>query len=413
MDANGGIASPVAARDLADPGDQLQRNIRYQHACGVILLLASVRSDLPYLSLWCEQHDDFLAERPDGLYDAFQIKSATPEDGDWVWKSDGLRDSVKRFVRLDKKFPARIGKFTFMSNVRCLDSMADKEIKRSPKRLLRAIKEIGAIERRLHEAYTELCDHCECTHDELRPVLDRMILQVGPGRDSFAEEIAHRHLPGHAQCRAMQALELDAILDVLMQMIGRASSLDVRDASKHWCAITGDDRNDPTLQAKRVRVVAARALLDDMRGAPFRFAAAARPLQLGQGGDYLSVLEKKLVRGGLAEYTGFIRQRAESAERHLLEMNAENPDTFESKLNQITSVVQGECAEARLDASSIVNGPYGAVMLRDVHSRLRALAKDRPEMVHGEEYELLAGVAGLLAGDCKVWFSETFDIEAA
>jgi hypothetical protein len=115
----------------------------------------------------------------------------------------------------------------------------------------------------------------------------------------------------------------------------------------------------------------------------------------------------------LAEYVGLVKQRAESAERHMLEMHAESPDAFESKLNQITSAVEGECAEARLDASSIVNGPYGAVMLRDVHNRLRALAKERPEMVCGEEYELLAGVAGLLTGDCKVWFSEIFDVEAA
>jgi hypothetical protein len=76
--------SPTDNLDHSDPGDELLRNIRYQNAYGVILLIASVRSKLPYLSIWCEQHDDYLAERADGLYDAFQVKTATPENGPWV-----------------------------------------------------------------------------------------------------------------------------------------------------------------------------------------------------------------------------------------------------------------------------------------------------------------------------------------
>jgi hypothetical protein len=413
MTMNGGSASPADARDLTDPGDQMQRNIRYQHAYGVILLLASVQSKLPYLSLWCEHHDDYLAERPDGLYDAFQIKSATPEDGDWVWSREGLKKSVKKFVTLNKRFPERIGNFNFVSNVCCLDSTAKDQIKRSPKRLLACLKEIGPIELRLHEAFSELCGYCECTHDDLRHVLNRMSLQVGPGRNSFFEEIAHRHLPAHTQCRSMKASELDACLDALMQVISRASSLDVRDPSKHWCAVAGDDRLDPVLGAKRVLVAAISTILDEMKGTPFQYTPVTLPLQIGQGGNYLTVLEKKLTRGGLSEFVGLVKQRAESAERHLLEMQAISPETFDAKLNQITSVVQGECDEARLDALSSVAGPYGTVMLRDVLSRLRRMADERPEMVHAEEYELLAGVAGLLTGECKVWWSEKFDMEAA
>lgn len=414
MNPKEGTRSPVDAPDRTDLGDQMQRNVRYQHAYGVVLLIAAVRNELPYVSLWCEQHDDFLAEKPDGVYDAYQIKTATPEDGEWVWTRDGLRDSVKRFVRLNRKFPERIGTFNFVSNVRCLDSAAEDKIKRSPPHLVRSIRSRGRLRRVMQEAFDGLRSHCECSDGDLRSVLKRLNLRVGPGRDSFNEEIAHRHLPALAQCRTMTALELDACLDSLVQVISRASSLDVRDPSKHWCAVMGDDHLDPTLRAKRVLIAAARGLLDEIRATPFLYASAGRPLQLGKGGDYLSVLEKKLVRGGLSEYVGLLSQRAESAERHLLEMNALSPETFESKLNQIASVVKCECDEARLEASAAASkAPYGPAMLRDVHRRLRALAKDRPEMVHREEYDLLAGFAGLLSGDCKVWWSEPFDVEAA
>ena len=50
-----------------DPGDETQRNFRYQHAYGVILLISAGRGSLPYSNIWCEFYEDFLCERNDGL----------------------------------------------------------------------------------------------------------------------------------------------------------------------------------------------------------------------------------------------------------------------------------------------------------------------------------------------------------
>ena len=409
MNESGGTSSPADVPDYSDPGDETQRNFRYQHAYGVILLVGAARGVLPYLSLWCEHHEDFLAERQDGLYDAYQVKTATPEDGAWVWKRDALRDSIKRFVKLHRKFPGRIAAFCFVSNVECLDSHAVREVGRSPFRLLDALVG-GALLAPLQEAFDDLRGHCECDDGDLRYVLQRLRLQKGPGRDSFDAEIAHSHLSSLDGCRMMSAAQRDQCLDALVQVVYRASSLVVRDPARHWCAVNGEDGANPYLRSKRVGVTAVQAVLAEMATCHFSYAATTRPLPLGNGDGTMSVLEQKLVRGGLTEYVDLVRDRAVSAERHLIELALLKPNEIDSILNQITAVVRGECDEARLDASQHPE-PYGPQMLSDVHGRLRRVAEKRPDMVYREPYEVLAGVAGMLTEDCRVWWSERFELE--
>jgi Cap4 dsDNA endonuclease len=75
----GGGTDPSEVRNLTDPGDATSRNFRYQHAYGVVLLVAAKRGLRPYVAIWCEHHEDFLAQRDDGLFDGYQIKTARPE----------------------------------------------------------------------------------------------------------------------------------------------------------------------------------------------------------------------------------------------------------------------------------------------------------------------------------------------
>lgn len=404
-----GEPSPSEVRDHGDPGDETQRNFRYQHGYGVILLVGAARGELPYTSIWCEHHEDFLAERQDGLYDAFQVKTAKPEDGAWTWSREGLRHSVKRFTQLHQKFPGRIASFLFVSNVNCLDSHAAKEAGRSPLRLVEASGE--ALPDHLKKSFDELRAHCACGDTDLHYVLKRLRLQKGPGRESFDDEIAHTHLSSLEACRAMSAAQRDRCLDALVQVVYRASSLVVRDPGRHWCAVSGEDSADPYLRSKRISVSAVQDVLSEIAPFPFSYSATTRPLPLGDGDGRMTVLEQKLVRGGLAEYVDLVRGRAVSAERHLIELAHLRPEEIDAILNQITAVVKGECDEARLDAAQYPE-PYGRRMLSDVHRRLRAVAEARPEMVYRQEYEVLAGIAGLLAEDCRVWWSEQFELKA-
>jgi hypothetical protein len=397
---------PLPERLDRDPGDEVQRNFRYQHAYGVVLLLAAARGELPYRSLWCEHHEDFIAERKDGKHEAFQIKTATPENGAWDWKKDALRDSLKRFVRLQSDQPGDIAAFKFVSNVKALDTHAKAKIAKSPPRLVESVtagQVAGDQEQTLHD----LRDYCECSDDDLRYVISRLDFLLGPSRDGFNEEIAQKHLGLAQQCASMSPAQLASVLDQLIAILARASSMAISDPKKHWWPTTSLDRDAPFLLGKRVTSEALSNVLTEVASAPFRFLPSTGKLRL-DGNGVGSRLEAKLVRGQLAEYVDLVRSRAVAAERHLMELVTRSPDA-EALVTQIEGAVYGECQEARLVAThnGTVDGPE---MLRETHSRLRRLASERPSMVGHQEYELLAGVAGLLTEGCRVWWSEIFDL---
>lgn len=109
-------ATPVESRNMRDPGDSTQRNFRYQHAYGVMLLVAAKLGLRPYVAIWCEQHEDFLAERKDAKFDGYQIKTSRPENGAWRLNDGDLRRAFGRFIDLVTEFGDRIGDLYFVSN---------------------------------------------------------------------------------------------------------------------------------------------------------------------------------------------------------------------------------------------------------------------------------------------------------
>jgi len=71
---------------------------------------------LDYTALWCEQHEDFLAETAEGLFDAYQIKTRKSELGEWELNDEAFLKSIARFAKLDIEYPDKIRYFKFVSN---------------------------------------------------------------------------------------------------------------------------------------------------------------------------------------------------------------------------------------------------------------------------------------------------------
>jgi hypothetical protein len=115
-----------------------------------------------------------------------------------------------------------------------------------------------------------------------------------------------------------------------------------------------------------------------------------------------------MLKGDLAFQIETMERRSISAERRLMEIAHRKPESAEDLLNQLVSVVKGECDEAYHHAS-VSGNVIGPQMLDDVFKRLKD--KANLTITHGEPYETLIGIAGLLTGECKVWWSEIFDLE--
>lgn len=408
-------ADPTLIRNLTDPGDATSRNYRYQHAYGVAILVAAKRGQRPYVAIWCEQHEDFLAERHDGMFDGFQIKTARPENGPWKLTDAEFSKSVGRFIDLVTEFDDRIAELFFVSN-KDFDQVTPisqdaRRRGRCPGLFLDHAKGCGTradIGAPFDHAFDELQASCGCSPEQLMAVLHRMDLIRGPSRGEFDAALAHEHLSQLDDCRDLTADQLDEFRDNLVARVHRASSLQVTDPIRHLRALVRPQDGDPALAAKRVVVAEAILYRAEAPPAPgFRYPGPPT-LQLGAGVKS-GLLEQKLVQGGLEDQVGYMNDRALAAEYSLLEDVARRPESFPELLRQIEQKVHGELCEAHLRAR-LLSAPYGPAMLIDAQERLRRLATDDPKAVGGHAYDCLVGVAGLLTSDCRVWWSPRFPV---
>ncbi len=404
-------AAPDVVQD-DDPGDDVQRRFRYQHAYGAILLIGAALQRQPYRSIWCEHHDDFLAKR-NGVFDSFQVKTAKPEHGTWTLSHIALKGAIKKCVSLNARFPSRLGIFHFVSNHAPLDSRAANKLHLSPLRLQEAVRAATSIAN-LGDPFlgvvTALATEFECAPDEVFAVLVRFEYVKGPSLDDFEAAVSVNHVAHHPSCASLTHSALHAVRDEIIQRVYDASSRTVDDPAKHWCCINGAPADNPFIQMKEISVEVVLEIIEQRRGVPFRFAPMDRLLPEAPT-RALSVFEKKLLKGGLANQLETMRRRTLSAEQHLLELTARDPSFAQNVQLQLENVVQGICDDARA-MSDDGPTPYGLVMYREVQQRLRDTAEKRAEMVLRQEYECLVGVAGLLTEGCSVWWSEAFDVGA-
>ncbi len=208
----------------------------------------------------------------------------------------------------------------------------------------------------------------------------------------------------------MSASALSAVREALIARIAQASSLVSADPTRDWIGLTRQTNEDPFLFAKRITTEDITLTVRDALASGFRFLPELASLRLGDAAGRLDILSKKMIRGGLAPRYEMMRRRALTAEQLLLDL-ATRPDDPKALCSQIENVVLAECDDANLRASQ-ANEHFGAAMLIDVQDRLKRIAETEPARVDRQPYDLLVGVAGLLTSECKVWWSEQFELEA-
>jgi hypothetical protein len=307
-----------------------------------------------------------------------------------------------------------IYEFKFVSNADYLNPSNDikdaSKLRKSPIKFLECIANCVSVQditNPFYETFQELLAYCQCSPELLFAVLKKTGLIQGPDRNSFDSEIVATHLPILKECNSLIPTQLNAIRDELIQKIHYASSLRIDDPSKHWTPVISSDGSNPTIRAKRVPVSEVFRVIADKTAPPFRYSNTEASLGLGSAKGNLSILQRKMLRGDLASQILTMERRSLSAEQRLIEASHRKPETFDEMLNQLVSVVQGECDEAYHHAG-LSSKSIGPQMLDDVYYRLKSKANS--PMVYGEPYETLIGITGLLTSECKVWWSEIFNI---
>jgi len=257
------VVGPDQTRNTTDPGDETQRNFRYQHSYGVILLIAARAGKKPYVAIWCEHHEDLLAERDDGRFDAYQIKTSRPEAGAWDMLEPDLMKSVGRFADLIQQFGDSIANVLFVSNTNFLKvteaSTDQRRRAKCPRAFLEHVRACNSPEDvalPYSAVFESIIAACACDPVVLMAVFRRMDVILGPSRDSFDAVLSHEHLGALPECQGLCVSELDVLRDELVAKVYRASSLQVTAPERHTRPLfrSADVDGDPVLAAKRLSV---------------------------------------------------------------------------------------------------------------------------------------------------------------
>lgn len=276
--------NPDEILDHADPGDETQRNFRYQHGYGVILLIAAASKQKPYVAVWCEQFEDFLCKRSDQLFEAYQIKTRKPERGHWALTDDPLRYSIKRFANLVSRFGNKIANLYFVSNANFLDPDTETDrnkLYRSPIKFIEAVQNcenVDDLQDPYNRAFNDLLAYCTCSLSVLFTTLKILHLVVGPGRESFDAEIVDDHLVQMPGCNSLTVTTLDEIRDELLRKVSEASSRRIINPRKHWTGIDETDSQNPILLAKKLSIELVFQTIQDVqrRSALTAFSESAK-----------------------------------------------------------------------------------------------------------------------------------------
>src|SRR5690606_5550904 len=108
--------SPTQTYDVSDPGDDMQRRIRYQHCYGLILFCEAEKKKIDCRSIWFEHLEDILLEKNNGKFNFYQVKTRESTLGKWKMSDEDLVKSIKRFCKFEHEYGGLSDGFFFVSN---------------------------------------------------------------------------------------------------------------------------------------------------------------------------------------------------------------------------------------------------------------------------------------------------------
>jgi hypothetical protein len=380
----------------------------YQWSAGVVLLSGALACVNEYIAVWCEHHDDLLAELDSGRFHAIQVKTTSAQGKVWTCADAGFVDAVRKFCEHESKYPSQVEKYIFFSNAKpyipAATAKAPAKLASSPMRVCGeciTAPECSAIPSPYKSSFDCLVTSTGADPTIVFQVLRKLQFQQGVPLEGYREHI--RNVVGGLPCCKQFTLDwLDNIRDELLFLIGKASSLAIPSLDFYGSVLQADGRPVAAIRGKRVSLDEFRASLEQHPGGGLRYADVGGHLQLGRAEGQMEVLRQKMTAGYVGGYFDSMWLQALTAERRLMEQASVDPEGTIRKTKQLESVMLVECQTAEVEAALEPDErKRGTLILQKVIRRADELARHDRASVENERAETLRGVAGLLSGSCR------------
>jgi len=396
-----------------DRGDDTQRRYRYQAAYAALISLDLLRKDSEFEEIFCEQHEDILVRGKDKKFIGIQVKTRKPSCGPFTFSDREIIDSLIRFLKLEKEHPNQFKGYVIAANcgfwqksqndrnlVFCL-----KALRRNDKTIL---DNVGFLKR-----IKKLSNSAKCDKNFIMSVLRKVKTEESPSLDAYESYLVKamvETLPVGGKRWDILKKAVRALIDVMVQ----AASLSHTSARSAYFALLDDPETaeiDDVIQGKRVtKTIVEQAMHQALD--PRILLRTKTPVNLSDLPRGMRKMELKMAKGGISiQNIDLAKDLKFSTETLLIGwIHKYGSREADERQQHLSVVVRNECQEA-YDLVKNGEGLFGEDMLKEVRKRLRdRYYREVNSRYNDCLYEHLLGIAAILTEECKMWWSEVFDI---
>jgi hypothetical protein len=361
--------------------------------------------------VYCEHHEDLIVESVTGRFFVHQVKTRIPSNGPFSLKDVKIQASIRRFAYLDSVFPNQIDVFNLVSNVGFVnddtaDSMHaliqfatennDNQIETSKVAKAKKIREMASV--------------AGVSLPKMANVFRKTSIQEWAGLDDFDGRVIEA-VASLEEAKSQTYRSLERFKNHLLAKVWEASSLGWPSPDVDAAYNSPDPKSKLkalSIQTKRIDAENARELFADaITGTQLLVGKNLVPLsEIPKG---MSKMRAKLALGEVQiEDNENIEDATTSMEVVLSKWAYDDADRARQRYQHLNVAVREECLTA-FGRKYKSDEPFGAAMLVDLRERLTELEKTQPIRGWGLTKVHLLGMAGILTGACKVWWSERID----
>lgn len=437
-------ASPVDTLTPEDPGDDMQRRIRYQATSAAIWSLALYDEGAGLVAVYCELHEDVLFHKTNDRFVGTQVKTKLDHLGPYSSTDEQITHSIRRFVALEQRFPNRFDGFQIATNAgfwndqktganleyilacaasddlngscptvvsRYLTVLFPAPVKpKMSRKKQKSTTELEA-EKKAAQEFEDAVNFRETNVQTARRVLKRVTL-TRTCRMADARLVLIDMLPKCPLVGDRFHSELGRIADALISTMLEAGAL-AHESHRDRYLFLFDNADElskcETIKGKRITCDRLRGVLESCISS-IPTLVTNQPVSIADLPPTLRTMEMKMAAGGISigsiELQKDLRDSTELLLARWFHQNAKQADERYRHLRTVVRTVAQEAYDNTFNAGN----SFGQAMLARTRERLQHRYETDSESLFGCTYEHLLGMVAILTDDCTIWWSEKFAI---
>ena len=396
-----------------ETGSETQYRYNFQAMCAAIFSLLLLKEPQSFTELFCEQQEDILLKKPNGKYEAIQVKTRTPSGYRFITNDRKIIDTLKRFIELDLKFPDSFESFVIVTN--CGFTNVRDDYNNLPKMLSRSKDGTSLDEhkKKYKVVYSKMLEVEYSDETQIHEVLSKTECQRIGDFDAIIDKLSRAISEMGPPWSNQNLSELDTIAISLTDEMVRASSITFETSTNIYDAVLGVSESDQISRIVEQRRITKQRVTDIIQQAisDYNLLKSAGSIDASSIGTAIQTFYDKMEKGGISKdnQTNLLDQK-HSTQNLLIELgHRKGREYMESIFEHLGMEVRDVWLELFDNYQRNRPEPFGQELLENLKPRIRSLYEVLTNSLELDyNYQHIMGIVGILTEMCPIRWSVSY-----